>query len=97
MEIGENVLHPVIRFPSKQPLTLLRILLIGYVHHHADEAIRFTVLAVQALATRLDPADVSVLLKEPIFLSVLCSGGHGLIDSLSDPLNVVRMYAREVF
>jgi|GEM_PF-6282196 len=44
--MGENVLDPVIRFPSKQPLALLRILLIGYVHHHADKAIRFTIRTI---------------------------------------------------
>ena len=63
MKDGEQVLHPVVRLPSKQPLTLLRLLLSGDVHHDADEAGRLAILVVQALATRLDPADRSVLLE----------------------------------
>jgi hypothetical protein len=46
VEIGENVLYSVIRFASEQPLTFLRILLIGYVNHYANEAIRLAILAI---------------------------------------------------
>jgi hypothetical protein len=51
----------VVRLPSKQPLMLLRFLLSSDVHHDADEVGRLAVLVFQALATRLDPADGSVL------------------------------------
>src|ERR1700730_1338179 len=86
----------MVRLPSQQPLTLLRILLARYVHHHADEAIRFTVLAVQTLASGLDPADISVLLQQSVFLHIFFPVRDGAVDSFSDPLNVLGMNACEV-
>jgi hypothetical protein len=96
VKIGENVLHPVVRLASKQPLTLLRVLLAGYVYHHANKAIRLGILAIQAFATRLDPADSSVLSYQSVFLSILLLGGDGVVDSIGDPLNILGMDTREV-
>src|ERR1700722_19043137 len=86
----------MVGLPRKQPLPLLRLLLNGYVYNRTDEAVRLTILAVPALATRLDPAGISVLSQQPIFLIVLFSGGDGVIDSVSDPLCVLGMDARKV-
>src|ERR1700738_466595 len=86
----------MVGLPRKQPLPLWRLLLNGYVHHHTDEAVRLTILAVQALATRLDPAGISVLVQQSVFLKILFSGGGGVVDCASDPLCVLRMDARKV-
>src|SRR4029079_608794 len=86
----------MVRLPRKQPWALLSVLLVGYVHDHANEASRLTIIAVQALATRLDPADVSVLLQQPILLRVLFSGGDSVVDCTSDPFGVFGVDARKV-
>src|SRR3974390_216676 len=96
MEDGEQVLHSVVRLPSKQALTLLRLLLIGDVHRNADEPGMRATLIVQALAPRLDPADRSVLLEQPVLLDELFSGGERTVHCLSNPLHVLWMDAREV-
>ena len=86
----------MVRLAGEQPLTFLRVLLVGYVHHHADEAIRFAILAVQALATRLDPADISVFLQQPIFLNIFIARDYGVVDGVGDTLCVLGMDTREV-
>src|SRR4029079_10644432 len=68
---GEQVLHPMVRFTSKQPLAVLRLLLTADFHHHANEIRRLAIFVTQALATCLDPTDRSVLLEQPVFLNVL--------------------------
>src|ERR1700740_975964 len=86
----------MVGLPRKEPLPLFRLLLNGYVHHHTDEAVRLTILAVQALATRLDPADISVLSQQPVLLMILFSGSSRVVDCASDPMCVLRMDARKV-
>jgi hypothetical protein len=93
VEIGEYVLYSVICFASEQPLALLCVLLIGYVDYYANEAIRLTILAIQALSAHLDPADTRVFLKKPVFLNILFLGEDGVSHCIGDPLNIFGMNA----
>jgi hypothetical protein len=97
MEDRKQVLHTVVRLASKQPLTLLRLLLVGDVHYDADEVERLAILVVQALATRFDPTDRSVLLKQPEFMDEFLCGGERIVHSRSYPLHVLGMDACEIF
>src|SRR5690349_18145150 len=86
----------MVRFTGKQPLALLRVLLACYVHYHANEARGPTILAGQALATRLDPANTAVLSQQAVFLNIPFPGGDCPVDGVSDPLCVLRMDARKI-
>src|SRR3569623_1133702 len=86
----------MVRLTGKHPLPFLSVLLLRYVHHHANEAHGLTILAIQAFTTDLDPARISIFWKQPVFLNVLLAGRKDVVDSVGYPLDVVGMYARDV-
>jgi hypothetical protein len=68
VEHGKQVLQPVIRLSKKQQaLMLLRLLLIGDVHHDT-KANRLATFIVPALTQGLDPTDRPVLLAQPVLV-----------------------------